>query len=124
MLAALEAEPHADADTVARRVRASLGAVSTQAVYDVLHALTAAGLLRRIESVGSTARYETRVNDNHHHLVCRRCGVIVDVECSGDALPCLIPEPNHGFVVDEAEVVFRGLCPTCTKQTRDTKENA
>ncbi|WP_166356263.1 Fur family transcriptional regulator [Phytoactinopolyspora limicola] len=121
VLTALEREPHADADTVARHVRAALGAVSTQAVYDVLHALTEAGLLRRIEPAGSAARYETRVGDNHHHLVCRSCGVVVDVECSGDAVPCLTPEPAHGFVVDEAEVTFWGLCPTCTSES---KENA
>lgn len=114
VLAALEAEPHADADAVARYVRASLGSVSTQAVYDVLRALTESGLLRRIEPAGSAARYETRVGDNHHHLVCRVCGVVVDVECSGDAVPCLTPEPNHGFAVDEAEVTFWGWCPTCT----------
>ncbi|NED94543.1 transcriptional repressor [Phytoactinopolyspora alkaliphila] len=122
VLNALETEPHADADTVARHVRASLGTVSTQAVYDVLHALTDAGLLRRIEPAGSPALYETRVGDNHHHLVCRSCGVVVDVECSGAAVPCLIPEPRHGFTIDEAEVTFWGLCPTCTDEMN--KENA
>lgn len=112
VLVALERESHADADTVARHVRASLGAVSTQAVYDVLHALTEAGLLRRMEPAGSTARYETRVGDNHHHLICRGCGVIVDVDCPG-AAPCLAPAHTHGFVLDEAEVTFWGLCPDC-----------
>lgn len=113
VLVALEALPHPDADTVAQHVRASLGAVSTQAVYDVLHALTDAGLVRRIEPAGSSARFETRVGDNHHHLVCRGCGVVVDVDCTGDAVPCLVPQPAHGFVVDEAEVTFWGLCPSC-----------
>ncbi|WP_116946919.1 Fur family transcriptional regulator [Jiangella endophytica] len=112
VLVALERESHADADTVARHVRGSLGAVSTQAVYDVLHALTEAGLLRRIEPAGSTARYETRVGDNHHHMICRGCGVIVDVDCSGLA-PCLAPAHPHGFLLDEAEVTFWGLCPEC-----------
>ncbi|SDR97089.1 Fur family transcriptional regulator [Jiangella sp. DSM 45060] len=112
VLVALERESHADADTVARHVRGSLGAVSTQAVYDVLHALTEAGLLRRIEPAGSAARYETRVGDNHHHMICRGCGVIADVDCSG-AAPCLAPEHTHGFVLDEAEVTFWGLCPAC-----------
>lgn len=113
VLVALEHAPHSDAETVATQVRSSLGAVSTQAVYDVLRALTEARLVRRIEPAGSSARYETRVGDNHHHMVCRSCGVVVDVECSGDAVPCLTPEPAHGFAVDEAEVTFWGLCPSC-----------
>lgn len=114
VLAALEQHPHADADTVSQHVRASLGTVSTQAVYDVLNALSDAGLVRRIAPAGSPARYETRVGDNHHHLVCRSCGVVVDVDCSGEAVPCLTPDPPQGFVVDEAEVTFWGLCPTCS----------
>lgn len=119
VLVALEHESHADADTVARHVRSSLGAVSTQAVYDVLHALTEAGLLRRIEPAGSTARYETRVGDNHHHMICRGCGVIVDVDCSGEA-PCLAPAHTHGFMLDEAEVTFWGLCPDCRPANEET----
>lgn len=124
---ALERTPHADADTVARQVRESLGAVSTQAVYDVLHALTEARLVRRIEPAGSPARYETRVGDNHHHMVCRECGVVADVECAGEAVPCLNPGPTHGFVVDEAEVTFWGTCARChTSESTETsliKEN-
>ncbi|WP_420842021.1 Fur family transcriptional regulator [Haloactinopolyspora alba] len=126
VLLALERMPHADADTVARQVRASLGAVSTQAVYDVLHALTDARLLRRIEPAGSAARYETRVGDNHHHMVCRTCGVVVDVECAGEAVPCLTPGAAQGFVVDEAEVTFWGVCRECqsTASVPTNEENA
>jgi Fur family ferric uptake transcriptional regulator len=98
-------------------VRAELGTVSHQAVYDVLRALTTAGLLRRIEPPGSVARYEARVGDNHHHLVCRSCGAIVDVDCAiGDA-PCLTAAEDHGFVIDEAEVIYWGLCPDCFTET-------
>ena len=124
VLLALEEHPHADADTVARHVRASSGAVSTQAVYDILHALTRAGIIRCIEPAGSPARYETRVGDNHHHLVCRGCGVVVDVDCHGDAVPCLVPEPGHGFDVDEAEVTFWGLCPRCRASAEQPGSNA
>ncbi|TQS45583.1 Fur family transcriptional regulator [Cryptosporangium phraense] len=113
VLEALRVEPHVTADVVARRVRSEGVAISTQGVYDVLDALTAAGLTRRIEPAGSPAVYETRVGDNHHHLVCRSCGVIVDVECVVGEAACLMPSDNHGFAVDEAEVVFWGLCPTC-----------
>ncbi len=114
VLGAVERFPHADAETVTRLVRASLGTVSTQAIYDVLHALTDAQLLRRIEPAGSAARYETRVGDNHHHMICRECGVVVDVECFGPAgAPCLTPDSTHDFVVDEAEVTFWGLCRQC-----------
>ncbi|WP_084469450.1 Fur family transcriptional regulator [Jiangella gansuensis] len=123
VLVALERESHADADTVARQVRASLGAVSTQAVYDVLHALTEARLLRRIEPAGSPARYETRVGDNHHHMVCRGCGVIVDVDCSG-AAPCLVPAHAHGFDIDEAEVTFWGRCPSCQASQDHPKDHS
>lgn len=106
--------PHADVDTIARAVRDRLGSVSTQAVYDVLRALTSAGLLRRIEPAGSPARYETRSGDNHHHVVCRVCGAIADVDCAVGEAPCLDPGSSSGFVVDEAEVTFWGLCPDCT----------
>jgi Fe2+ or Zn2+ uptake regulation protein len=104
---------HLDADAVAQLARKRLGRVSTQAVYDVLHALTGAGLLRRIEPAGSSARYERRVGDNHHHLVCRSCGDVADVDCAVGPAPCLIPVDNGGFLVDEAEVVYWGLCPSC-----------
>ncbi|MGI8310362.1 Fur family transcriptional regulator [Saccharopolyspora hattusasensis] len=105
--------PHADTDTIATAVRRELGSVSTQAVYDVLRALTEAGLVRRIEPAGSPARFETRVSDNHHHLVCRDCGAIADVNCAVGEAPCLHAEGPHGFVLDEAEVTFWGLCPDC-----------
>ncbi|WP_225730835.1 MULTISPECIES: Fur family transcriptional regulator [unclassified Nocardia] len=105
--------PHADADEIAASVRAELGSVSTQAVYDVLHACVRAGILRRIEPAGSSARYETRTGDNHHHLVCRGCGAVVDVDCVVGAAPCLTPDDDHGYVIDEAEVVFWGSCPRC-----------
>jgi Fe2+ or Zn2+ uptake regulation protein len=111
---AVRLHPHADAETVTAAVRAAVGSVSTQAVYDVLHALTARGLLRRIEPAGSPARYETRVGDNHHHVVCRSCGATADVDCAVGAAPCLEASSTSGFVLDEAEVVFWGLCPQCS----------
>jgi Fur family ferric uptake transcriptional regulator len=114
VLTAVHQHPHADTDTILSRVRATLGAVSQQAVYDALRALTSAGLLRRIQPMGTVARYETRVGDNHHHLVCRSCGVIVDVECAVGDAPCLTPLDDRGFVVDEAEVIYWGRCPDCT----------
>jgi Fe2+ or Zn2+ uptake regulation protein len=98
---------------VALAARDRLGTISTQAVYDVLGALTRAGLLRRIEPAGSPARYETRVGDNHHHVVCRSCGAITDVDCVVGEPPCLSPDSASGFVIDEAEVTFWGLCPDC-----------
>jgi Fur family ferric uptake transcriptional regulator len=104
---------HPDVLSVARHVRERRGRVSTQAVYDALGALTGAGLLRRIEPPGSPARYETRVADNHHHLVCRSCGTIVDVNCAAGQAPCLHPADDHGFAIDEAEVVFWGECEAC-----------
>jgi Fur family ferric uptake transcriptional regulator len=104
---------HPDVAAVASRVRAGGGSISTQAVYDCLASLTAAGLLRRIEPAGSPARYETRVGDNHHHIVCRVCGATQDVDCVHGAAPCLQPESVGGFAVDEAEVTFWGLCPDC-----------
>jgi Fur family transcriptional regulator, stress-responsive regulator len=113
---ALATAPHSGADAVIRTVRADVGQVSTQAVYDVLNVLTDRGLVRRIQPAGSTARYELRVGDNHHHLVCRGCGRVVDVDCAIGAAPCLdAPDiDTHGFVVDEAEVTFWGLCDTCS----------
>ncbi|MGC5020678.1 Fur family transcriptional regulator [Micromonospora sp. DT47] len=121
VLEELAAHPHSTADAVAARVRAALGSVSKQAVYDVLWALDAAGLVRRIEPAGSPAVFETRAGDNHHHLVCRSCGVIADIDCAVQAAPCLSPPDHLGFVVDEAEIIFWGLCPTCriTRETND-----
>ncbi|MGX7729414.1 Fur family transcriptional regulator [Rhodococcus sp. 2H158] len=113
VLGAVAAHPHSDADEIAAAVRSELGSVSTQAVYDVLKACVGAGLLRRIEPAGSPARYETRIGDNHHHLVCRSCGAVTDIECVVGAAPCLEPSDDHGYVVDEAEVTFWGLCPDC-----------
>ena len=117
VLAAVAEYPHADTDTIVGVVRQSLPEVSRQAVYDVLAALTGVGLLRKIQPSGSPARYESRVGDNHHHMVCRSCGVIADVDCAVGEAPCLIPsDPDgalDGFVVDEAEVVYWGICPAC-----------
>ena len=118
VLAAVAEHPHADTDTIVGVVRQALPEVSRQAVYDVLAALTGVGLLRKIQPSGSPARYESRVGDNHHHMVCRSCGVIADVDCAIGEAPCLIPsDPDgalDGFVVDEAEVVYWGICPACT----------
>lgn len=117
VLAALAAHPHAEVDAIATVVRADLGQVSTQAVYDVLRALTSAGLARRIEPAGSPARFELRVGDNHHHVVCRSCGAIADVDCAVGERPCLHASDDHGFVIDEAEVTYWGLCPDCSTST-------
>ena len=113
VLEVLSTGGHLEVDEIATRVRARLESVSTQAVYDVLGALSRAGLARRIEPAGSPARYESRVGDNHHHVVCRGCGEVADVDCAVGATPCLDPSSAHGFVVDEAEVTFWGLCPAC-----------
>ncbi|ROP28764.1 Fur family ferric uptake transcriptional regulator [Couchioplanes caeruleus] len=113
VLAALHDHPHVDTDTVIALVRADHPTVSHQAVYDVLRALTDAGLIRRIQPAGATARYESRVADNHHHVVCRSCGAIADVDCAVGHAPCLTASNDHGFVVDEAEVVYWGTCPGC-----------
>jgi Fur family ferric uptake transcriptional regulator len=107
--------PHADTSSIIGRVREDLGEVSAQAVYDVLRALTAAGLVRRIHPPGSVARYESRVGDNHHHLVCRSCGDIADVDCAVGTAPCLTAADDHGYALDEAEVIYWGLCPGCSK---------
>ncbi|MGE5693918.1 MAG: Fur family transcriptional regulator [Candidatus Sericytochromatia bacterium] len=116
VLEAVVAHPHADTETILGAVRAALPDVSRQAVYDVLHALTVAGLLRRIQPRGSVARYETRVGDNHHHIVCRCCGAISDVDCAVGETPCLTASDDNGYVVDEAEVIYWGLCPDCASQ--------
>jgi Fur family transcriptional regulator, stress-responsive regulator len=106
-------EGHPTVDEIAARARRRVGTVSIQAVYDVLRALTSAGLARRIEPAGSPARFEARVGDNHHHLVCRACGLAVDVECAVGDAPCLDPADRRGFRLDEAEVTYWGLCPDC-----------
>jgi Fur family ferric uptake transcriptional regulator len=120
VLAAVHDFPHADTDTLLQAARARLGAVSHQAVYDVLRALTDAGLLRRIQPSGSVARYEARVGDNHHHLVCRSCGAVVDVDCAVGRTPCLTASDDAGYIIDEAEVVYWGRCPGCTDAAPDT----
>ena len=114
VLRAVQERPHADTDSIISAVRADLGEVSHQAVYDVLRALTSAGLLRRLQPAGSVARYESRVGDNHHHLVCRSCGAIADVDCAVGGTPCLTASEDHGFAIDEAEVVYWGTCPACS----------
>jgi Fur family ferric uptake transcriptional regulator len=114
VLGAVHAHPHADTDSIIGAVRADLGDVSHQAVYDVLRALTTAGLVRRIQPAGSVARYEARVGDNHHHVVCRSCGAIADVDCATGEAPCLTAADDNGFAIDEAEVVYWGTCPECS----------
>ena len=113
VLGAVHHHPHADTYSLIAHAREELGAVSPQAVYDVLRALTEAGLLRRIQPHGSVARYEARVGDNHHHVVCRSCGDIADVDCAVGTTPCLTATEDHGFAIDEAEVIYWGLCPVC-----------
>ncbi|MFF4590538.1 Fur family transcriptional regulator [Streptomyces sp. NPDC001388] len=105
---------HLDVETIASGVRDRVGHISVQAVYEALHALTAAGLVRRIEPPGSPARFEGRVGDNHHHLVCRSCGVVADVDCAVGHAPCLTAADDRGFAIDEAEVIYWGLCPACS----------
>jgi Fur family ferric uptake transcriptional regulator len=124
VLDVLGGHPHATADTVARLVAEHLGSVSKQAVYDVLAACTQAGLVRRIEPAGSPALFETRTGDNHHHVVCRVCGRTEDVDCAVGERPCLSPGDNAGFAVDEAEVVFWGLCPNCQDQQHAARTGA
>ncbi len=122
VLSAVHAQPHADTDALIQAVRSALGDVSHQAVYDVLRALTTAGLVRRIEPSGSVARYESRVGDNHHHVVCRTCGVIADVDCAVGDTPCLTASNNQGFAIDEAEVVYWGLCPACSAPSPEIRK--
>jgi Fur family transcriptional regulator, stress-responsive regulator len=113
VLRAVHNHPHANTDSITVVVREHLGVVSHQAVYDVLRALTAAGLVRRIQPAGSVARYESRVGDNHHHVVCRTCGAIDDVDCAVGTAPCLTASDDYGFAIDEAEVIYWGRCPGC-----------
>ncbi len=114
VLAAVHEHPHADTESIIAAARRELPAVSHQAVYGVLGALTIAGLVRRIQPMGSVARYEARVGDNHHHLVCRSCGAIVDVDCAVGLAPCLTASDGAGYDIDEAEVIYWGRCPTCS----------
>jgi Fur family ferric uptake transcriptional regulator len=113
-----ELDGHPDVESIAARVRENIGSISTQAVYDGLSVLTAAGLLRRIEPAGSPARFETRVDDNHHHVVCRVCGTTRDIDCSVGTAPCLDASETGGFAIDEAEITFWGVCPKCQEAAR------
>ena len=126
VLAAVAEHPHADTETLIEALRADAPDVSRQSVYNCLHALSDAGLLRRIQPAGSVARYETRVGDNHHHLVCRSCQAVVDTDCAVGASPCLTASDDAGFTVDEAEVVYWGLCPECAARNveKERKERA
>lgn len=114
LLATVRAGDHFGVEAIAAGVRDRVGQVSLQAVYQALHALTAAGLVRRIEPPGSPARFEGRVGDNHHHVVCRSCGDVADVDCAVGAAPCLTASDDHGFSIDEAEVMYWGVCPDCS----------
>jgi len=114
LLEAVRDGDHLGVDALATRVRDRIGHISLQAVYDALDALTAAGLIRRIEPAGSPARFEGRIGDNHHHLVCRSCGTVTDVACAVGEAPCLTAADHHGYSIDEAEVIYWGLCPSCS----------
>ncbi|MEU9877502.1 Fur family transcriptional regulator [Streptomyces phaeochromogenes] len=114
LLETVRSGDHLGVEAIASGVRDRVGHISLQAVYEALHALTAAGLIRRLEPPGSPARFEGRVGDNHHHLVCRSCGVVVDVDCAVGHAPCLTASDDRGFAIDEAEVIYWGLCPACT----------
>ena len=120
VLRAVSTHPHATADELADDVRASIGSISRQAVYDTLGTLVERGLARRIQPARSPARYEDRVGDNHHHLVCRACGVTVDIDCAVGEAPCLTAEDDHGFEIQEAEVIYWGYCPDCRNQDAET----
>jgi Fur family transcriptional regulator, stress-responsive regulator len=116
VLRAVSREPHATADTVADTVRAELGSISLQAVYDVLGVLVDVGLIRRIQPAGSPALFEARVSDNHHHVICRDCGRAADVDCAVGSAPCLTAVDNRGYDIDEAEVIYWGRCPECQSE--------
>lgn len=123
VLRAVAAHPHATADAVADAAREDIGAISRQSVYDALNAMVEAGVLRRIQPAGSSARFETRVGDNHHHLICRDCGDVVDIDCAVGYTPCLTAADDHGFQIDEAEVSYWGRCPACAGQHTRTHES-
>jgi Fur family ferric uptake transcriptional regulator len=118
VLRAVSRRPHCTADDVAEEVRAEIGTISRQAVYDSLGMLAEKGLIRRIQPAGSPARYEDRVGDNHHHLICRTCGKTVDVDCAVGDTPCLTAAADSGYLIDEAEVIYWGTCPECRSATR------
>jgi Fe2+ or Zn2+ uptake regulation protein len=118
---AVATQPHITADAVADAVRGEIGAISLQSVYDALSLLVAEGLIRRIQPAGSPARFEDRVGDNHHHLICRTCGRVVDVDCAVGSAPCLTASDGKGYEIDEAEVAYWGRCPACLKKSRAKK---
>ena len=120
IMRAVATRPHSTADVLADDVRAVIGSISRQAVYDTLGLLVDKQLIRRIQPAGSAARYEDRVGDNHHHLICRGCGVMFDIDCAVGEVPCLTADDDHGFEIDEAEVVYWGRCPTCRRTSTDT----
>ena len=122
VLRAVTERPHGTAEDIELIVRGEIGAISRQAVYDALGTLTVQGLLRRIQSAGSPARYEDRVGDNHHHLICRTCGRMVDVDCAVGEVPCLTASDDSGYEIDEAEVIYWGRCPTCVTAASGTGE--
>jgi Fur family ferric uptake transcriptional regulator len=124
VLRAVVSQPHITADRVAEIVRSEIGTISLQSVYDALGVLTGEGLLRRIQPAGSPARFETRVGDNHHHLICRECGRVVDIDCAVGAAPCLTAAENPGFEIDEAEVIYWGRCPECASPSRKKEKHA
>jgi Fur family ferric uptake transcriptional regulator len=124
VLRAVAGQPHITADAVAEVVRTEIGAISLQSVYDALALLGAEGLIRRIQPPGSPARFEGRVGDNHHHLICRTCGRVVDVDCAVGAAPCLTPIDDRGYEIDEAEVAYWGRCPDCLEQSRAASTGA
>ena len=113
IMRAVSARPHATTEELTDEVRASIGSISRQAVYDTLALLVDRNLVRRIQPAGSAARFENRVGDNHHHLICRTCGSTVDIDCAVGEVPCLTADDDHGFVIDEAEVIYWGICPSC-----------
>ena len=119
ILRVVSARPHSTADAIADDVRSLLGSISRQAVYDTLGVLADKQLIRRIQPAGSAARYEDRVGDNHHHLICRGCGLMFDVDCAVGEVPCLTADDDHGFEIDEAEVVYWGRCPDCRTDITD-----
>jgi Fur family ferric uptake transcriptional regulator len=119
VLRAVSGRPHATADAIAEHVRAEIGVISRQGVYDALGILAEKGLIRRIQPAGSPARFEDRVGDNHHHLICRACGQMVDVDCALGATPCLAAADDSGYEIDEAEVVYWGRCPQCLSAAQD-----
>ena len=119
VMRALSGRPHLTADEVVEVVRADIGTISRRAVYDAVGVLADMGLLRRIQPAGSAARYEDRVGDNHHHLICRTCGRMVDVDCAAGAAPCLTAADDAGYAIDEAEVIYWGQCPTCQQASEE-----